>query len=340
MSLVSDSHMAVCTNQRGDERGVRVLVTGGAGFIGSHLADALLERGDSVVVIDNLSTGRIENVEHLRDHKLFVLHVDTIANASVLEKSVTQCDLVFHLAASVGVRLVVENPVETIRTNVYGTELLLDMCNAARRKVLIASTSEVYGKSTQTPFTEDADLVLGPTTVGRWSYACSKATGEYLALAYHKEKGLPVSVVRIFNTVGPRQTGEYGMVVPRFVKQALLGHPITVYGDGQQTRCFCDVRDAVRGLLLLSEADGAWGQVVNLGNDRETKIGALAGMVKELAGSRSPIVHVPYEEVYGSAFEDMRTRVPSLARIKSLVGYEPQHTLEETLTTVIDYFRG
>jgi UDP-glucose 4-epimerase len=319
---------------------VRVLVTGGAGFIGSHLSQALLARGDSVVVIDNLSTGRIQNVEHLRENKMFTLHVDTIANAALLEKSVQSCDLVFHLAASVGVRLVVENPVETIRTNVYGTELLLDMCNTARKRVVTASTSEVYGKSTQTPFTEDSDLVLGPTTVGRWSYACSKATGEYLALAYHREKGLAVCVVRLFNTIGPRQTGEYGMVVPRFVKQALLGHPITVYGDGRQIRCFCDVRDAVNGLLLLSEADGAWGEVVNLGNDRHITIAALADMVKGLAGSRSPIVHVPYEEVYGRAFEDMRTRVPSLTKIRSLVGYEPEHPLEETLASVIDYFRG
>lgn len=319
---------------------MKVLVTGGAGFIGSHLAEALLERGDSVVVIDNLTTGRIENVEPLRGNSMFTLHVDTIANASLLQRSVDECDLVFHLAASVGVRLVVENPVETIRTNVYGTEVLLDMCNAARRRVLVASTSEVYGKSARTPFTEDSDLVLGPTTVGRWSYACSKATGEYLALAYHREKGLPVCVVRLFNTIGPRQTGEYGMVVPRFAKQALLGRPVTVYGDGGQTRCFCDVRDTVRGLLLLSQADNAWGEVVNLGNDREIAIGALADMVKGLAGSRSPIVHVPYEEVYGSAFEDMRTRVPSLAKIRSLVGYEPEHPLEETLASVIDYFRG
>ncbi len=319
---------------------MKFLVTGGAGFIGSHLVDALLARGDSVVVIDNLSTGRIENVEHLRENTMFDLHVDTIANASLLEACVAQCDTVFHLAASVGVRLVVENPVETIRTNVYGTELLLDMCNAARKGVVMASTSEVYGKSSRTPFTEDSDLVLGPTTVGRWSYACSKATGEYLALAYHKEKGLQVSAVRLFNTIGPRQTGEYGMVVPRFVKQALMGHPITVYGDGQQTRCFCDVRDTVRGLLLLSSLDGAWGHVVNLGSHREITIRELAEMVKKLADSDSSIVHVPYEEVYGESFEDMRTRVPSLEKIRSLVGYEPRYALAETLATVIDHFRG
>jgi UDP-glucose 4-epimerase len=319
---------------------VNVCVTGGAGFIGSHLVEELLRRGHSVVVVDNLSTGRIENVAHLKDHKRFVLHVDTIANEALLRTCVAGSDLVFHLAASVGVRLVVENPVETIRTNVYGTELLLDICNAERKKVLVASTSEVYGKGAQIPFTEDADLVLGPTTVGRWSYACSKATGEYLALAYHSEKGLPVILVRIFNTIGPRQRGEYGMVVPRFVKQALSEHPITVYGDGSQTRCFCDVRDTVKGLLLLAESPDAWGNVVNLGTDREISIAALAEMVRRLAGSSSPITYVPYEEIYGSAFEDMRTRVPGLGKIRSMVGYEPRHSLEETLITVIDHFRG
>src|SRR6188508_3799401 len=269
---------------------MKALITGGAGFVGSHLTEALLERGDEVHVVDNLSTGSIDNLAHLKQDKRFSYTIDSVLNEHLLAELVDRADVVFHLAAAVGVRLIVESPVNTIETNVHGTEMILKLANKKKKKVLVASTSEVYGKSEDVPFHEDADIVMGPTSKGRWSYACSKAIDEFLALAYHKEKHLPVVIARLFNTVGPRQTGRYGMVVPNFVKQALLGHPITVYGDGQQSRCFTYVTDVVGALLKLADHEGALGQVFNIGNDREEiSIRALAQRVKERTKSASEI---------------------------------------------------
>jgi UDP-glucose 4-epimerase len=318
---------------------VRVLITGGAGFVGSHLAEALLARGDSVSVLDNLSTGSIENIEHLKTDRRFHYTIDSVMNEPMTAELIDRVDVVFHLAAAVGVRLIVESPVNTIETNVHGTEMVLKLANKKKKKVVIASTSEVYGKSDDVPFREDADLVLGATSKGRWSYACSKAIDEFLALAYWKEKHLPVVVVRLFNTVGPRQTGRYGMVIPNFVKQALLGHPITVYGDGSQRRCFTFVSDVVGALVKLAEHPDAVGQVFNIGNDHEeVAILDLARRVKERTGTRSEIEMVPYDKAYEEGFEDMPRRVPDLTRVRTLIGYEPQVHLDETLDRVIAYF--
>ena len=319
--------------------GRRVLITGGAGFVGSHLTEALLARGDSVWVLDNLSTGAIDNVDHLKADRRFHYTIDTVMNEPVLAELVDRVDVVIHLAAAVGVRLIVESPVNTIETNVHGTEMVLKLANKKKKKVLIASTSEVYGKSTAVPFREDADLVLGPTMKGRWSYACSKAIDEFLALAYHKEKRLPVVIARLFNTVGPRQTGRYGMVIPNFVKQALLGHPLTVHGDGTQTRCFTYVTDVVGALIELSQRDDAVGEIFNIGNDREeVAILDLARRVKERTRSKSEITLVPYDQAYEQGFEDMPRRVPDLDRIRRLIGYEPRVQLDEILDRVIEYF--
>lgn len=321
--------------------GRKVLITGGAGFVGSHLAEALLARGDSVWVLDNLSTGAIDNVDHLKTDRRFHYTIDTVINEPVVAELIDRVDVVFHLAAAVGVRLIVESPVNTIETNVHGTEMVLKLANKKKKKVVVASTSEVYGKSEDVPFREDADLVLGPTSKGRWSYACSKAIDEFLALAYHKEKHLPVTIVRLFNTVGPRQTGRYGMVVPNFVKQALLGHPLTVHGDGTQRRCFTFVSDVVGVLIALSDNEEALGQVFNVGNDREEiTILELAHRVKERTRSKSEIVMVPYDQAYESGFEDMPRRVPDLSRIRALIGYEPQVQLDEILDRVIEYFKS
>jgi UDP-glucose 4-epimerase len=318
---------------------MRALITGGAGFVGSHLAEALLDRGHEVLVIDNLSTGSIENIEHLKARPLFHYVIDSILNEPVLAELVDRADVVFHLAAAVGVRLIVDSPVNTIETNVHGTEMVLKLANKKHKKVLLTSTSEVYGKANSVPFREDGDLVMGPTTKGRWSYACSKAIDEFLALAYHKEKHLPVVVARLFNTVGPRQTGRYGMVIPNFVKQALLGHPITVYGDGTQTRCFTFINDAVGQLIALSQEPSAVGEVFNVGNDREeVTILELARRVKARAGSASEIVLVPYDEAYEEGFEDMQRRVPDLSKLRALTGYEPGVQLDEVLDRVIAYF--
>jgi len=318
---------------------VKVLITGGAGFVGSHLAEALLARGDQVEILDNLSTGSIDNIEHLKGARGFRYTVDSVMNEPVTAEVIDRADVVFHLAAAVGVRLIVESPVNTIETNVHGTEMVLKLANKKKKKVLLASTSEVYGKSQAVPFREDADLVLGPTHKGRWSYACSKAIDEFLALAYHKEKRLPVVIFRLFNTVGPRQTGRYGMVIPNFVKQALLGHPLTVYGDGTQSRCFTYVSDVVGVLLKLADHEAAVGQVLNVGNDREeVTIGDLARRVKERTGSRSEIVTVPYDQAYEEGFEDMPRRVPDLGKLRELTGYEPKVHLDEILDRVIEYF--
>jgi len=318
---------------------VRALVTGGAGFVGSHLSEALLDRGDEVFVLDNLQTGSIENIEHLKANPRFHYTIDSVMNEGVTAELIDRADVVFHLAAAVGVRLIVESPVNTIETNVHGTEMVLKLANKKKKKVLLASTSEVYGKSTRVPFREIDDLVLGPTYKGRWSYACSKALDEFLALAYYKEKHLPVVVFRLFNTVGPRQTGRYGMVIPNLVKQALLGHPLTVFGDGQQSRCFTYVSDVVDALVKLAEHPAAEGRVVNIGNDQEeVTILDLARRVKQRAASRSEIVLVPYDQAYEEGFEDMPRRVPDLSRIRALIGYEPRVHLDQILDRVIAYF--
>ncbi len=316
---------------------MKVLITGGAGFIGSHLADAYVGRGDEVHVLDDLSTGSMENIQHLKKHPRFHYTIDSVHKASVVAEMVDECDVVFHLAAAVGVKLIVESPVRTIETNVHGTEVVLAQANKKKKKVLIASTSEVYGLSTQVPFREDGPLVMGATTNGRWSYACSKAIDEFLALAYWREKKLPTVIVRLFNTVGPRQTGQYGMVIPTFVKQALTGRPITVYGDGTQSRCFGYVGDVVGALVKLMEHPEAVGQVFNIGSTEEVTIEELAEIVKVLAGSRSDIVFVPYSEAYEAGFEDMPRRIPDITKVRNLVGFRPSKSLEEIVHLVIAY---
>lgn len=316
-----------------------ILITGGAGFIGSHLADALIERGDRVAIIDDLSTGAVANIRHLKGHPNFSYTLDTIANEAVLAELIDESDAVVHLAAAVGVQLIVQSPVRTIETNVNGTELVLRWAAKKGKTVLIASTSEVYGKSDRAPFREDDDLVLGPSTINRWSYACSKLLDEFLALAYHKERDLPVIIARLFNTVGPRQTGRYGMVVPRFVRAALRDVPLRVYGDGQQTRCFCYVGDTVRALIALLDHPEAVGKIFNVGNPQEVSILDLAQRVVKLANSSSPIVLVPYEHAYEAGFEDMRQRVPDISRLTALTGFRPTLDLDAIIRTVIEYER-
>jgi len=318
---------------------MRVLITGGAGFIGSHLAEALLRAGHEVSAIDNLSTGSIDNISHLKGTRGFQYVIETITNEPVLAELIDRCDVVFHLAAAVGVKLIVEQPVHTIETNVHGTEVVLKHANKKKKLVFIASTSEVYGKSVDVPFHEDADLVMGATAKHRWAYACSKAIDEFLALAYYKEKKLPVVIVRLFNTVGPRQTGQYGMVLPTFVRQALAGHPITVYGDGTQSRSFTYVGDVVEALMKLASEPKAVGQVFNIGNSQEITIRDLAEKVRTLAGSQSPIVLVPYSEAYESGFEDMPRRVPDIRKIHQVIGFRPQVELDDIIARVIDYFQ-
>ena len=316
---------------------MRVLITGGAGFIGSHLADAYLERGDEVSVIDDLSTGTIENIRHLKANPRFSYTIDSVHNQPVTAELVDQSDVVVHLAAAVGVKLIVESPVRTIETNVRGTEVVLALANKKKKKVLIASTSEVYGLSADVPFREDGNLVMGATTKGRWSYACSKAIDEFLALAYWREKKLPTTIVRLFNTVGPRQTGRYGMVIPTFVRQALAGRPITVYGDGKQTRCFGYVGDVVGALIKLMDHEDSVGQVFNIGSNEEISIVALAEKVKELTKSKSEIVFMPYDEAYEEGFEDMPRRVPDTSKINKLVGFKPEMMLDGILQSVISF---
>jgi UDP-glucose 4-epimerase len=318
---------------------MRVLITGGAGFIGSHLAEALIEAGHQVMVIDDLSTGSFDNIAHLKGQAGFRYTIDTVLNEPVLAELVDQCDVVYHLAAAVGVRLIVEAPVRTLETNVHGTEVVLKAAAKKQRLVVVASTSEVYGKSDAVPFREDGDIALGSTVKHRWAYACSKALDEFLALAYWKEKRLPVVIVRFFNTVGPRQTGRYGMVVPNFVRQALAGEPITVFGDGKQTRCFTYVGDVVGALTAIVAREEAHGNVYNVGNTEEVSIYALAERVKALTKSASPIVNIPYDQAYESGFEDMPRRVPDLTKIHALIGYEPKVSLDEILRRVIEYHR-
>ncbi len=316
---------------------MRALITGGAGFVGSHLADRLLELGHTVLVLDNLSTGSIENISHLKGHERFSYTIDTVTNAPLLAEMIDRCDVVFHLAAAVGVKLIVEQPVHTIETNVHGTEVVLEHANKKKKQVFIASTSEVYGKSTDVPFRESADLVLGSTAKHRWAYACSKLIDEFLALAYWKERKLPVVVVRLFNTVGPRQTGQYGMVVPTFVRQALANQPITVFGDGTQSRSFTYVGDVVDALIALAQEPRAVGEVFNIGNSGEVTMRDLAEKVKAMTGSHSPIRLIPYDEAYEAGFEDMPRRVPDISKIRALIGYEPKLGLDDILRRVIDH---
>lgn len=313
------------------------LITGGAGFIGSHLAEALIEKGNQVTAIDDLSTGSAKNLGSIRTHSRFRLVVDTVSNVPVLTELVDNADIVVHLAAAVGVKLIVESPVRTIEVNVHGTEVVLNAAAKKGRRVIVASTSEVYGKSQQIPFREDQDLVLGPSTKGRWSYAASKLIDEFLALAYWKERKLPTTVVRFFNTVGPRQTGRYGMVIPTFVRQALSGQPITVFGSGEQSRCFCHVADVIRGVQALAVEDKAVGEVFNLGGTEEIPILGLAERVKRLANSDSPIRRISYDEAYEQGFEDMMRRVPDTTKAKRLIGFEPTRKLDETIADVIAY---
>lgn len=327
---------------RASQTPARVLITGGAGFIGSHLAEMLLAKGHPVTVIDDLSTGRFDNIAHLTGHPLFRFAIDTITNEVVMDRLVSECDLIVHLAAAVGVRLIVEQPVHTIETNVNGTEAVLRLAARYRVKVLIASTSEVYGKGNHVPFQEDDDVVLGPTCRNRWAYAASKMVDEFLGLAYHREKDLPVVIFRLFNTVGPRQTGRYGMVIPRFVQQALHGEPLTVYGDGQQSRCFMHVADAVRAIYGLAQHPDAVGRVFNVGSTEEVTILDLARRVLLLVNGEvdeERICFVPYEQAYAEGFEDMRRRVPDTGRLRSLLDWQPQHSLDDILKDVVAYFR-
>jgi len=319
---------------------VRALITGGAGFIGSHLAETLLERGHDVLILDNLSTGSIDNIAHIKGRPGFEYFIDTVENEPLLAELIDRSDVVFHFAAAVGVKLIVEHPVYTIETNVHGTEVVLKHANKKKKLVVVASTSEVYGKSNDVPFREDSDLVMGPTPKHRWAYACSKAIDEFLALAYWKERKLPVIIVRFFNTVGPRQTGQHGMVIPNFVRQALAGEPITVFGDGTQSRAFTHVADVVGALVTLMQSPEAIGQVINIGNTQEVTITDLATRIRELADSRSTIKYVPYDEAYESGFEDMPRRVPDLTKIRKMIGYEPKHSLDDILLQVLDYFRA
>lgn len=311
-----------------------ILITGGAGFIGSHLAEALLADGKQVTILDDLSTGRFENIAHLVEHPRFRFAIDSITNPIVLDRLASECQIIVHLAAAVGVQLVVEHPVQTIETNISGTEAVLQTATRYRAKVFIASTSEVYGKGNHVPFREDDDVVLGPTSRSRWSYAASKMVDEFLALAYHREYGLPTVVARFFNTVGPRQSGRYGMVVPRFVSQAIRGEPLTVYGDGKQSRCFCDVSDTVRAITGLIAHPDAVGRVFNVGSTEEITIMELAKRVKTSTGSHSPIQLIPYSEAYAPGFEDMRRRVPDTTRIEQLLDWQPRLSLDDTLQRV------
>jgi UDP-glucose 4-epimerase len=318
---------------------MKILITGGAGFVGSHLADKLIGEGHEITVIDDLSTGRYQNIEHLEGGKNFRLIIDTVLNDSLMEELIRETDRVFHMASAVGVKLIMEHPVKTIETIFRGTDVVLGFCSRYRKRVLIPSTSEVYGKGTSVPFKEDDDLLTGSTDKHRWAYACAKTLDEFLALAHWKETRLPVAVVRLFNTVGPRQTGQYGMVVPRFVHAAIKNEPLTVHGDGSQARCFGHVSDVVEGLSKILETPECFGQVTNLGNNQEVTIKELAEKAIAMTESESEIRYIRYEEAYGEGFEDMRRRVPSLEKAKRLIGYQPTRTLEDIINDVANQFR-
>lgn len=316
------------------------LITGGAGFVGSHLAEYLLDRDYEVTIVDNLSTGRFENIAHLTAHPNFHYAIEDIRNRIVMDRLISECDVIFHLAAAVGVFSIVSNPIDTIEINVGGTEVILQTARRYRRKVLLASTSEVYGKGVKVPFSEDDDRVIGPTNKSRWSYAASKALDEFLGLAYHREIGLPVIVFRLFNTVGPRQIGGYGMVLPRFVRWALNGETVQVYGDGEQSRCFCNVADVVQAITGLAESPDAVGEVFNIGDAYEISISDLAKKVIKRVGSQSEIVYVPYEQAYEPGFEDMQRRVPNVDKIGRAIGWEPTIQLDETIDQIVAYFQA
>ena len=318
---------------------MKILITGGAGFVGSHLADKLIDEGHQVTVIDDLSTGRYANIRHLEGNENFRLIIDTVLNDRLMEELIRETDRVYHMASAVGVRLIMEQPVKTIETIFHGTDVILKFCSRYRKRVLIPSTSEVYGKGASVPFAEDDDLLTGSTDKHRWAYACAKTLDEFLALAHFKETQLPVVVVRLFNTVGPRQTGQYGMVVPRFVHAAMNNEPITIHGDGGQQRCFGHVADVVEGLAKLLDTPEAFGQVINLGNNEEVSIKQLAEKAMELTGSTSEVRYIPYEEAYGDGFEDMRRRVPSLAKAARLIGYQPTRSLVDIINDVADEYR-
>jgi UDP-glucose 4-epimerase len=319
---------------------MNVLITGGAGFIGSHLAQALHRRGDRVVVVDDLSTGSLDNLSELRGQERFQFVRESVRNAATMTPLVDRADAVFHLAAAVGVQLIVDRPVHTIETNIHGSEVMLNLANKFGRRILIASTSEVYGKNTKVPFTEDDDTTLGSTRYTRWSYACSKMVDEFLALAYHDQFGLETIICRFFNTVGPRQTGAYGMVVPRFVDAALAGQPLEIYGTGRQSRCFCNVSDVVGALLALVACPGAIGQVINIGTDEQVTIEQLADRVIARTGSKSAKRRLSYEQAYGRPFDDMLVRLPDLSKVRRLIGFEPQYSLDQTLDQIIEHQRG
>ena len=318
---------------------MKILITGGAGFVGSHLADKLYNEGHEITIIDNLSTGRYSNIEHLEGKERFRLLIDTVLNEKLMEELIRESDRVFHMASAVGVRLIMEQPVKTIETIFHGTDVVLKFCSRYRKRVLIPSTSEVYGKGTQVPFSEDDDILKGSTSKHRWAYACAKELDEFLALAHWKESRLPVVVIRLFNTVGPRQTGQYGMVVPNFIKAALQNQPIPIHGDGNQSRCFGHVLDVVEGLTKAIETPECFGQVMNLGNNEEISIKELAEKVVAKTGSTSEIQYIPYEVAYGEGFEDMQRRVPNLEKAKRLVGYQPTRTLDNIITDVVNEFR-
>ena len=313
------------------------LVTGGAGFIGSHLAEELIREGNNVCAVDDLSTGRLENIKHLLSNKRFSLVNGSVLDRSLMKKLVDESDVIYHLAAAVGVKYIIENPLKAIQTNVHGTETVLELASERKQKVMIASSSEVYGKDGGVPYKEDGDRLMGATTTSRWSYACTKALDEFTALAYFRERGVPIVIVRFFNTCGPRQTGQYGMVIPRFVRNALLGKPIVVYGDGSQTRCFTYVGDAVRAVSVLMESDRAVGEVFNIGSIQEIEIRELARKVIELTGSSSKIEFISYKEAYGEGFEDMKRRVPDITKIRNMIGWYPEVNLDELLQRVIAY---
>lgn len=317
---------------------MNILITGGAGFIGSHLAEKLLEKKHSVTVIDNLSTGKYSNIIHLTKKTNFNYVIDSILNRDVLEKLIQETDRIYHLAAAVGVKYIIDNPLLSLQTNIGGTENVLEFANKYKKKVLIASTSEIYGKSDQIPFKEEDDRLLGSTHISRWSYSSAKAIDEFFSLAYYREKKLPIVIVRCFNTVGPRQTGQYGMVIPKFVRNALLNHPITVFGDGKQTRCFCDVDDVTDGMIKLMNDKKAEGEIFNIGNDKSISIEELAKKIKKLTNSRSKIEYVDYAEAYEEGFEDMRHRKPDLSKINKFIGFEPKYDLDQILKRTIDYF--
>jgi UDP-glucose 4-epimerase len=321
---------------------MKILITGGAGFIGSHLADRLIADGHDVTAVDDLSTGSIKNIKQHQQNGRFKLEVDTILNAALMDDLVSKCDRIYHMAAAVGVKLIMNRPVETLETNVKGTEMVLSIANKYKKKVLIASTSEVYGKimngNNSPPLKEEADRLMGATTKRRWAYACSKAFDEFLALAYHEEKKLPVIIARLFNTVGPRQTGQYGMVLPNFVQKALIGKPIIIYGDGSQSRSFTHIADVVEALVRLMEEPAAVGQVINVGNKEEITIRDLALMVKKMTASASEIENISYDRAYGPGFEDMQRRSPDITKLRNLIGYEPQHDLRSIVQSVIDFY--